>query len=77
MGHSQAFLERLDGDTVAALAERWVVHSYTPHQMILAQGETGRDVFFILEGQVRVTLFSSNGRETFYGDRGPGDIIGE
>jgi CRP/FNR family cyclic AMP-dependent transcriptional regulator len=77
MGHTQAFLERLAGDTVAALAERWVVHSYTPHQMILAQGETGRDVFFILEGQVRVTLFSSNGRETFYGDRGPGDIIGE
>ncbi len=77
MARSQAFLQRLGDETAAALAERWVVHSYVPHETIVAQGESGRDVFFILEGHVRVTLFSQNGRETFYGDRGPGDIIGE
>jgi len=77
MGRSQAFLQGLSGETAAALAECWAIRSYTPREMIIAQGERGRDVFFILDGLVRVTLFSPNGRETFYGDRGPGEIVGE
>ncbi|WP_234819767.1 MULTISPECIES: Crp/Fnr family transcriptional regulator [Sinorhizobium] len=59
------------------MSERWIVRSYAPQELIIAHGESGRDVFFILEGHARVTLFSTNGREVLYGDRGPGDIVGE
>jgi len=59
------------------LAERWIVRRYAPQELILAHGDSGRDVFFILEGRARVTLYSMNGREIFFGERGPGDIIGE
>ncbi|WP_234782226.1 Crp/Fnr family transcriptional regulator [Sinorhizobium americanum] len=77
MTRSPDFLSRLDNKAVAALSERWIVRSYAPQELIIAHGESGRDVFFILEGHARVTLFSTNGREVLYGDRGPGDIVGE
>ena len=77
MTRSPTFLSRLGDAAVAALSKHWIVRRYTPGERIVAHGESGRDVFFILEGRARVTLFSENGREIFYGDRGPGDIIGE
>ncbi|MDX0624004.1 cyclic nucleotide-binding domain-containing protein [Sinorhizobium medicae] len=77
MTRSPNFLSMLGEAAVAALFKHWIVRLYTPGELIVAHGESGRDVFFILEGRARVTLFSENGREIFYGDRGPGDIIGE
>jgi CRP-like cAMP-binding protein len=77
MTRSPAFLSRLGSDVAAALAERWVVRRYAPNELILAHGDSGRDVFFILDGRARVTLYSVDGHEIFFGDRGPGDIIGE
>ncbi|TCN22779.1 Crp/Fnr family transcriptional regulator [Sinorhizobium americanum] len=71
------FLSRLGDAAVAALSKHWTVRTYAPDELIVAHRESGRDVFFILEGHGRVTLFSENGREIFYGDRGPGDIVGE
>lgn len=77
MTRSPAFLSRLGIEAVDALSKHWIVRTYAPHELIVAHGESGRDVFFILEGNVRVTLYSANGREVFYGDRGHGDIVGE
>lgn len=77
MTASPAFLSRLCDADIAALAERWTERSYRHNELIIAHGDTGRDVFFQLEGRARVTLFSEDGREIAYRDIEPGEIFGE
>ena len=72
-----AFLSRLCEADLAALAERWSARSYRHDELIIAHGDSGSDVFFLLDGRARVTLFSEDGREIAYRDLGPGDIFGE
>lgn len=72
-----SFLSRLDDTSLAALAKQWTLRSYGQDELMIAHGDTSRDVFFIQEGRARVTLYSENGREVSYGDIGPGDIFGE
>lgn len=72
-----AFLSRLCEADVATLSARWIAQSYKHSEMIIEHGDTGRDVFFLLEGRARVTLFSEDGKEIAYRDITPGDIVGE
>jgi CRP/FNR family transcriptional regulator, cyclic AMP receptor protein len=74
---SSAILSRLSDADLAALAERWTERRYRPSELIIAHGDSGCDVFFLLEGKARVTLFSEDGREIAYRDIGPGEIFGE
>jgi CRP/FNR family cyclic AMP-dependent transcriptional regulator len=74
---SLPFLERLRQPDLDALARRWTVRSYRNNEAIVAHRDAGRDVFFLLEGRARVTLFSENGREIAYRDVGHGEIFGE
>lgn len=77
MTASQAFLSRLGEADRAAVAQRWSERSYRHNELIVAHGDSGRDVFFLLEGRARVTLFSEDGREIAYRDIEPGEIFGE
>jgi CRP/FNR family cyclic AMP-dependent transcriptional regulator len=74
---SPAFLSRLCDADLAALAERWTERSYRNNELIIAHGDSGCDVFFLLEGRARVTLFSEDGKEIAYRDVEPGEIFGE
>jgi len=74
---SPAFLSKLCDADLAALAERWTERSHGHNELIIAHGDSGRDVFFLLEGRARVTLFSEDGREIAYRDIEPGEIFGE
>lgn len=74
---SEAFLARLPQADHDALARLWTVRAYQAHQLVLAHGDESRDVFFLLEGRARATLFAESGREVAYRDIGPGDIFGE
>jgi len=71
------FLSRLCEADRAAVAARWSARSYRHNELIVAHGESGRDVFFLLEGRARVTLFSQDGKEIAYRDIEPGEIFGE
>src|SRR5262245_25272902 len=73
----QNFLARLRQPELDALARLWTVRSYRHNESIIAHRDSGRDVFFLLEGRARVTLFSESGREIAYRDVGPGEIFGE
>jgi CRP-like cAMP-binding protein len=77
MSGSTAFLSRLSDADRAALGARWSVRNYGRDETIIAHDETGRDVFFVLEGRARATLFSIDGRAIAYRDIEPGDIFGE
>jgi CRP-like cAMP-binding protein len=69
-----ARLEPAALDTVARLAS---VRCYHPGQCIVAFEDNSHDVYFILSGQVRATIFSRTGREVAFRDLGPGESFGE
>ena len=77
MTASTSFLSRLGDADRTALAARWTVGQYQRDEMIIAHDEGGRDVFFVLEGRARVTVFSERGRAVAFRDMEPGDIFGE
>lgn len=77
MTAAPAFLSRLCEADLALLSGRWGVHGYKHGELIIAHGDCDRDVFFLLEGRARVTLFSEDGKEIAYRDITPGDIFGE
>jgi CRP/FNR family transcriptional regulator, cyclic AMP receptor protein len=74
---SPGFLSTLEAYDRDALALRWSTRTYKRDETILAHDEAGRDVFFVLEGRARATIYSENGRAVAYRDIEPGDIFGE
>ncbi|MGK7870884.1 Crp/Fnr family transcriptional regulator [Falsiroseomonas sp. E2-1-a20] len=46
-------------------------------EIVMDAGDLGREVFFVVEGTVRVALHSVNGAELILNDLGPGDFFGE
>jgi CRP-like cAMP-binding protein len=74
---SPAFMSKLGNADLAAIAQRWSECSYQHNELIIAHGDSDRDVFFLLAGRARVTMFSEDGREIAYRDIAPGEIFGE
>lgn len=77
MTASAGLLSRLGKAERAALEARWTVSTYRREETIVAHDEQGRDVFFVLEGRARATVFSEAGRVIAYRDIEPDDIFGE
>jgi CRP/FNR family cyclic AMP-dependent transcriptional regulator len=71
------FLFEVGAADRATLEARWTVQRYEAEETIVAHDEPGRDVFFVLEGRARATVFSSGGRAIAYRDIEPGGIFGE
>lgn len=46
-------------------------------QIVIGHQDLTTDVFVVIEGALRVELFSLNGREVILADVGPGELIGE
>jgi CRP-like cAMP-binding protein len=51
--------------------------SCQPDQEIIGRESGSRDVFFVVEGTVRIVNYSFSGREVSYEDIGPGQLFGE
>jgi CRP/FNR family cyclic AMP-dependent transcriptional regulator len=51
--------------------------SYQVGQAIFARGDPGKDVYLVLEGRVRLSVLSAEGRELSFSFAGPGDVFGE
>ena len=51
------FLSRLCDADLAALAKRWTERNYRHNELIVARGDTGRDVFFLLKGRLELRCF--------------------
>jgi CRP-like cAMP-binding protein len=50
---------------------------YEPGQVIVDRIDRSDDVFFIVSGDVRVTMYSLTGKEVSFRDLGPGKVFGE
>lgn len=57
-------------------AGRSTIH-YDPNQVVFAQGDSAKSVFYIQKGRVKVTVVSSNGKEAVVAILGTGDFFGE
>jgi CRP-like cAMP-binding protein len=77
MTTADSFLGRLEAADRAAIAARWSEKRYRRGETIIAHDEESRDVFFVLEGTARATVYSEAGRTVAYRDIEPGQIFGE
>jgi CRP/FNR family transcriptional regulator, cyclic AMP receptor protein len=72
-----AFFEGLaesERERLVALC-RW--NRYDARQQVFGHEDEANDVYFIVSGRVRVTVFSASGKEVSFTDLGPGESFGE
>jgi CRP/FNR family cyclic AMP-dependent transcriptional regulator len=75
--HVKLLQSLLPGPLGQALSPHCRVVTRQSGYVLVGYGDRGSDVFVILEGTVRAELHSPNGREVFFGELGPGDLVGE
>jgi CRP/FNR family cyclic AMP-dependent transcriptional regulator len=76
LGKSALFGSLADTDR-AAIAVRMRRVDFEPDQMIFSRGDPGREIYLVLEGRIRLSILSSDGRELSFAHAGPGNIFGE
>lgn len=52
-------------------------HSYQTNQRIINLGEHSQDVYFVIKGTVRITTYTSGGKEVTFQDMKAGQMFGE
>lgn len=67
----------LDEVDVAAVARRCQWNRYGPGEQIVLHQDRSRDVFFVVDGKVRATLYSLSGKEVTFRDVLAGQMFGE
>ncbi len=80
MSQSLAAIELLDGlpaAELAALAKRCQWRRFDEGQQVLAHMDSGTDVLFLVEGRLRVGLYSASGKEVAFEDLEAGQYFGE
>ena len=61
----------------AAIAGRMRRVQFGPDQMVFSRGDPAREIYLVLEGRIRLSILSSDGRELSLDHAGPGDVFGE
>lgn len=73
----QALLASLDREALGELLRDTREHKAMKGDVLLRQGDKGDLLLILLTGQVRVTVYSANGREIVLAYAGPGEVLGE
>lgn len=68
---------KLDDDSRLEVAKQMRETSFGAGQSIFARGDAGKDVYLVLEGRVRLSVLSSEGRELTFAHAARGDVFGE
>lgn len=77
MTAAHGFIDGLDPEDREALLALLNRHGYGPEEVVISHLDTNRDVFFLFEGRVRVTIYSEGGKAVDYRDIQPGGFFGE
>ncbi len=59
------------------MASHCRAHYYQPNDRVVSHQDTSTDVYFIVSGRVRVTIFSRSGKEVSFRDLGAGQVFGD
>lgn len=76
LGKSQLF-EPLPPAARQRVAKQMRPASFGAGQAIFSRGDEGNEVYLVLQGRVRLSVLSVEGRELSFTHAGPGDIFGE
>lgn len=60
-----------------AIAKSCHAHQYPAKHQIVAHADLSTNVYFIVSGQVRATIYSASGKEVTFRDLGPGEMFGD
>ena len=72
-----ALLEGLSDAALEALARRCAWRSFAPDQTIISRDADDRNVYFIVSGRARATMYSHAGRQVTFRDQVAGEFLGE
>ncbi len=64
-------------DALAACAEKFREVRFAKDEMLFARGDPGTHLYIVSEGQIRLAIATSEGRELSFQIVGPGDLFGE
>ena len=67
----------LDAGARGAIAGLCHGHRYPPEQQIVSYKDDSHDVFFIVSGKVRATIYSATGKEITFRDQSAGQMFGD
>ena len=67
----------LDQEQRAALAREMRDVALPPGVMLFARGDPGNEIYLVIEGRIRLSVLSSDGRELSFAHAVSGDIFGE
>ena len=67
----------LSSDDCKSLAQLLKVQNFKTNQRIINLGEHSQDVYFVIKGTVRITTFTSSGKEVTFQDMKAGQMFGE
>lgn len=70
-------LDELDDDALAALEEQCKWRRYSAGERLFTGGSVGREVFFIVDGEVQILSGSGSGQEITLAHARAGDTVGE
>lgn len=68
---------QLDHDTRLLIAKEMRPVAFKSGQSIFSRGDPGREMYFIVDGRVRLSILSAEGRELAFAHAGAGAIFGE
>ncbi len=74
--HLGAFKD-LDNEVLQTIAPLFSRKKVEAQQIIVASGDKSTDVYFIVSGKVRATMYTPSGREVSYQDIHAGNMFGE
>ena len=72
-----ALFGTLDPQDRTDIAGRMRRVQFDPDQMIFSRGDPGREIYLVIEGRIRLSVLSSDGRELSFDHAGPGHVFGE
>lgn len=67
----------LSADERRALAAQCQSHYFEANDRVVSRQDSSTDVYFIVSGRVRVTIFSRSGKEVSFRDLGAGQLFGD
>src|SRR5689334_14717734 len=76
-GEGGTFLEALETDHRQALQARGTVRRFPRGNALAHSGQIGDRVLILLDGHVKLTRVTDDGRDVLLAIRGPGDLVGE
>ena len=71
------FFAGLQPEVLEQIQRRCAWRRYEPEALIVDYLDSSDDVFFVIEGEVRVTIFSLSGKVVSFCELGPGEVFGE